>query len=357
MTSYFEDQFKARGQFRINVPTTTTVTDVLMKLRQLIEPRMKQTRGSHLHRVDGIRLHPTSAHNKLEVYATGWGSDLTTTTIADIYAILNQPGTDKFDLEYDWPVDVPMAMDHYTDDVTQHQTSQRSVDVPETKTKDNVGPPSPSLAGIAPNHLPVLLPASTPLHRVLLQPGPELELAPEPHLESEPASLSHLAVQTHDQHEQHEQEQPQQQQEQEQPQQHLHVTHQHQHQLQHAQHHPHQQKVHSTQLMAHEAPVLANVQDNCIDPTNAYAGWQGQHQPTMHPPASAHSHSPDLDVQGEDSVLTWGELPPTAVRCAFFTMDSAVLGLRPLGCDCGLVPFSTAIYYTRGCHWNPCMLA
>jgi hypothetical protein len=38
------------------------------------------------------------------------------------------------------------------------------------------------------------------------------------------------------------------------------------------------------------------------------------------------------------------------VRCAFSTMDSAVLGLASLGCGCCAVRVLTGIY-ARGCHW------
>ena len=56
MLAYYEEQFKAKGQFRINLPTATSVSDLLGKLRQLIEPWMKQTEASQLHNVSQIRL-------------------------------------------------------------------------------------------------------------------------------------------------------------------------------------------------------------------------------------------------------------------------------------------------------------
>eukprot|EP00729_Bicosta_minor_P009729 gene9729-3046_t len=107
-TLYFSPTFQAKGQFKINAPLSTTVADLLLKLRQLIEPH-KKTSGpgsaNCIHHVQKIRIYPGTTFKKSAAYEVGWGAESMTPemkklTVGDVHAFLGQPVDDDFDLDY-----------------------------------------------------------------------------------------------------------------------------------------------------------------------------------------------------------------------------------------------------------------
>lgn len=112
-TLYFSPTFQAKGQFKINAPLSTTVADLLLKLRQLIEPH-KKTSGpgsaNCIHHVQKIRIYPGTTFKKSAAYEVGWGAESMTPemkklTVGDVHAFLGQPVDDDFDLDYSWPIE------------------------------------------------------------------------------------------------------------------------------------------------------------------------------------------------------------------------------------------------------------